>query len=54
MYGVNMSLSLSRYFIFLHKSRKVGLTLPDEPKIEGKKQKAVKELKPAGWHPRYD
>ena len=32
----------------------VGLTLPDEPKIGGKKLKAVKELKPAGWHPRYD
>jgi len=35
-------------------AHRVGLTLPDEPKIEGKKQKAVKELKPAGWHPRYD
>jgi len=35
-------------------AHRVGLTLPDEPKIEGKKLKAVKEMKPAGWHPRYD
>ena len=43
-------------FLYLLKTvcSQVGLTLPDEPKIEGKKLKAVKEMKPAGWHPRYD
>ena len=33
----------------------VGLTLPHEPRITSEgKEKPQKEMKPAGYHPRYD
>jgi len=32
----------------------VGLNMPNEPKVIPKKEKAMKEMKPAGYHPRYD
>jgi hypothetical protein len=31
----------------------VGLNMPNEPKVLGRKERAVKELKPAGYHPEY-
>ena len=36
-------------------SLQVGLTLPHEPRITSEgKEKPQKEMKPAGYHPRYD